>query len=266
MVEEGLSRSTVNKYVSSVKTMFKWAVERELVPPSVLVGLQALPGLKRGRTIAPEAPRVLPVAAEDLEKTLRHLSPVIRAMVELQLLTGMRPGEVVILRARDLRTQEKVWAYTPESHKTEHHGRSRLIPIGPKAQEVLRPFLAQGIAGYLFAPAKAEATRAEGRRAARKTKLYPSHKKRKYPKRPKREFRDHYTTDAYARAVRRACDAAGAEPWSPNRLRHNAATRLRSQYGIEAARVVLGHSSAVTSEIYAEMDVGKAMEIMAEVG
>ena len=54
--------------------------------------------------------------------------------------------------------------------------------------------------------------------------------------------------------------------WAPNQLRHNAATRIRAAYGIEAARIILGHSSAVTSEIYAEIDREKAREIMSQLG
>lgn len=54
--------------------------------------------------------------------------------------------------------------------------------------------------------------------------------------------------------------------WSPNQLRHNAATYLRKQFGIEAARVVLGHASADVTEIYAELDLAKAAEIMGRVG
>ena len=54
--------------------------------------------------------------------------------------------------------------------------------------------------------------------------------------------------------------------WSPNQLRHNAATYLRKQFGIEAARVLLGHSSAAVTEVYAELDLAKAAEIRAQVG
>ena len=32
--------------------------------------------------------------------------------------------------------------------------------------------------------------------------------------------------------------------WHPNQLRHNAATRLRREFGLDMARAVLGHSSA----------------------
>jgi integrase len=53
--------------------------------------------------------------------------------------------------------------------------------------------------------------------------------------------------------------------WHPHQLRHNAATRLRKQYGLEVARVILGHKSAV-AEVYAEIDQAKARQIMGEVG
>ena len=54
--------------------------------------------------------------------------------------------------------------------------------------------------------------------------------------------------------------------WHPNQLRHNAATRIRGAYGIEAARIILGHSSAVTSEIYAEIDKEKVRKIIGKIG
>ena len=54
--------------------------------------------------------------------------------------------------------------------------------------------------------------------------------------------------------------------WSPNQLRHLRATELRKTFGIEAARVVLGHRSAAVTEIYAEQDLEKAAKIMGEVG
>ena len=35
-----------------------------------------------------------------------------------------------------------------------------------------------------------------------------------------------------------------AHRWSPNRLRHSAATAIRQRFGLEAAQVPLGHASA----------------------
>jgi integrase len=49
-------------------------------------------------------------------------------------------------------------------------------------------------------------------------------------------------------------------------LRHNAATFLRKEFGLEAARIILGHRSAVITEIYAEQDQQKAFEVIMRVG
>ena len=54
--------------------------------------------------------------------------------------------------------------------------------------------------------------------------------------------------------------------WSPNRLRHNFGTAARRVGGIEAARVTLGHSSAVTSEIYALKDMDAARDVVRRIG
>ena len=55
------------------------------------------------------------------------------AMIELQGLTGMRPGEVVLMRTSDLEMTGDVWTYTPHRHKTEHHGKKREVLLGPRA-------------------------------------------------------------------------------------------------------------------------------------
>jgi site-specific recombinase XerC len=54
--------------------------------------------------------------------------------------------------------------------------------------------------------------------------------------------------------------------WHANQLRHNAATKVRKRYGIEAARQVLGHRSAAMTEIYAETDLARVAQIMKEIG
>jgi hypothetical protein len=43
-------------------------------------------------------------------------------------------------------------------------------------------------------------------------------------------------------------------------------TEIRKRYGLEAAQVILGHASADVTQIYAERDLQKAVEIMREVG
>ena len=80
------------------------------------------------------------------------------AMIQLQMVTGMRPTEVCIMRGCDIDTTREIWTYTPASHKTQHHGHRREIYLGPKARQIIEPFLAgRATDAYLFSPAEAEA-------------------------------------------------------------------------------------------------------------
>jgi site-specific recombinase XerC len=54
--------------------------------------------------------------------------------------------------------------------------------------------------------------------------------------------------------------------WHPHQLRHNFATGVRREHGIEMAKIILGHRSVVETEIYAEADVRRATEIMGAIG
>jgi integrase len=49
-------------------------------------------------------------------------------------------------------------------------------------------------------------------------------------------------------------------------LRHNAATELRREFGIEAARIILGHHSTAVTEIYAEKDEQEAAAAIMKAG
>ena len=77
---------------------------------------------------------------------------------------------------------------------------------------------------------------------------------------------NHYTTDSYRRAITRVCEKHDIEKWSPNRLRHSAATEIRKEFGLEAAQVILGHSSADVSQIYAARDLAKGIEVARRIG
>jgi len=112
-------------------------------------------------------------------------------------------------------------------------------------------------------------------RANRKTKVQPSQVNRR-KRRPERKPGDRYVKDAYNRAIPRAVDRANEERekegqeklpyWSPNQLRHSAATEIRRQSGLEAAQTVLGHARADVTQVYAERDLERAREIMRSIG
>src|SRR5206468_2863328 len=125
-----------NQRVGRIVRLFKWAASEELVPAGVYLGLKCVSGLPKGRTRARETEPVRPVGDEAIEAILPHVSRQVRAMIELQRRTGMRPGEVVIMRTCDVDTSGEVWVFTPGDHKTAHLGRERKIYLGPRAREV----------------------------------------------------------------------------------------------------------------------------------
>ena len=85
-------------------------------------------------------------------------------------LTASRSGELVRMRPIDLNTAEPVWTYRPQQHKNAYRGHERRIIIGPRAQEVLRPFIAVcPLSTFIFNPQQAENERRAVQHAARKT-------------------------------------------------------------------------------------------------
>lgn len=136
-------------------------------------------------------------------------------------------------------------------------------------------------------------------RAKRRSKPQPSQVCRKKAK-PKRVPTERYTPAAISHAVAIACSKAFPPPpslarhpgegirrwkarlneqektallewqrqhrWHPYQLRHSFGTRVRGNYGLEAAQVLLGHSNASTTEIYAELDLGLGLAVAAKIG
>ena len=252
--------------IGNDSTMFRWGVENELVDTATWQALTAAGGFKRGRSEAPETAPIKPVPEDLVAKTLAvanpMVHPMVQAMIRTQLLTGIRPGELVQLRESDIDRAGSVWVFRPGTHKSEYHeDRDRIILIGPEAQAVLTHWLRQAQAEYIFGSKQLrEFENREGRGLPKKT----ANKALKRKRRP--TLRSYYSPNSYLQAVLRACDRAGVGWWSPNQLRHNAAAMLRAKYGIEAAKVILGHSNLRTTQIYAEADFKRAEVIMKEVG
>lgn len=261
------SRKVVNRNVVRIRTFFRWAESEQLVPAHTFNTLLTVSGLEEGARGVIEHDAVLPVPEADLEATLPQLNYVVRAMAQVQLWTGARPGEVVYLRPCDLRREDKVelapgfsldtggkvWVFKPDEHKTAYRGHTRVILFGPKAQEILRPFLDRPADAYLFSPREAVEAflAAQGRTVNHAAKRKPG---------------EHYTVCSYDRSVAKACKRAGVTHFHPNQLRHSAATRIVQQFGWELARIVLGHRQIQTTQIYALEDLNKAVDAIFQAG
>lgn len=283
MIEAGISRTYANSQTARIKRMFKWAASEQLLPIEVFQSLATVDGLRRGKTEARESKPILPVADELVDATLPHMTPVVADMVRLQRLTGMRPAEVCIVRPCDIDRTGPVWVYRPESHKTEHHGRDRTIFIGPKAQAILLRYLARDAQAYCFRPCDSEEKRRAIVHSERKTPLScgnrpGTNKSRK----PRKSPGERYDSRSYWRAIKYATNKAFPAPegakgkeladwkaahrWAPNQLRHSAATEIRREFGLEAAQVILGHSRADVTQIYAARDINLGVEVARLIG
>jgi integrase len=271
--QPALARSVINQRIKRIRRMFRWGVEHELVSATVLHALQAVPGLKLGRTEARETEPVKPVSRAVVEDTLTLLRPMQADMVRLQLESGMRPGELVVMRACDIDTRGPVWLYRPPSHKTAHHGHERIVPIGPKGQEIVKRYLTVNTQARLFSPRQNMEERRITLRLNRKTPVQPSQRDRR-KKQPKKRPGETYTVDTYRRGITEAIERHNAgkpKPeqiphWFPHQLRHLRALELKREAGLDAARAVLGHRSPVITEHYATLDIAKGVEVMSKLG
>jgi integrase len=263
------TRQYVNKLASKLRRIIKWAVSEGKMNAESYHACQCVDPIKVGRTNSPEAPKVGCVDDKRVDAVIKHLSPIVADMVRLQRLTGARPGEVCGLKPSMVDRSSDVWKIELTEHKTAHHGKSRTVYAGPKAQAVLAKYLMRSPQAYCFSPA--ESVEWQRRQKTEKRVTPPSCGNKpgsNRKKKPKRVPSDHYDSKSYAKAVKYACEQAYPTPedltgrerllwrksnwFAPNQLRHNRATEIRSQLGLEAASAALGHSSQQITLTYAE--------------
>lgn len=267
MVSLGWSRSHVNAQVRRIVRAFKWGAGEELVAVGVYQALKTLAPLRAGKTTAREGKARTPADPGHVAKTLPHLPPHVRALIEVIRHTGMRPGEACRMTLGAIDRTGAVWVYTVRRHKTAHRGLRRTVYLGAAAQAVIVAHLgADTLADgdRLFSPRRQQAERYAGMRAKRKTPVQPSQVSRSKAK-PKRAPGERYTPESVCRAVSKACKKAGVPVWSPYQLRHLVAAELRrAGWSLEHVRAALGHSHASMSAHYATgADAALAAEVAA---
>ena len=141
MMEAGKAITTIRDRMGVIRRMVAWGVENEMLPADALERIKAVAGLRAGRDNVKPSRKVQPAPEEHIQAILPHVGPVVRAMIELQALTGMRPQEVRLIRTGWIDRSGDLWIYRPVRHKTAGLDKVREIPLGPKAQEVLKPWL-----------------------------------------------------------------------------------------------------------------------------
>lgn len=242
----GWSRQYANQQLAKVKAIYKWAAAEELVSVEAYQRIAIIEGIRLNASTLPESPPVEPVSDGVVDATIPLLKPVVGDMVRFQRLTGCRPGEVVRMLVDEIDRSGDVWSYSPEHHKTRHHGKSRRIFIGPRAQMILARHLLK--------------TDCSGKFSLTNRRVF--------------EYRigRGYSTDSYRRAVQRAIERHNRgirvylPSWHPNQMRHTAAGELRAEFDIETVAGVLGHSRTNMSELYSGRAEARAKKAVKKLG
>jgi len=222
-VAKGNCRSYANDQTRKLIKIIEHGVSRELIGPDRIIALRTLPSLKHGE--ARDNPTRSGVPLDVVRATLPHLTETAADMVRLQLATAMRPSELFKMTPAMIDQSGDIWFYRPNSHKSQHHGKKKAIPILGAAMETLKPYLGGDSSGLCFLT----------------TKSTPWNK------------------DSYRIAVKRAAQKAKVEHWTPYMLRHESLQTVRDTDGPEAAQALAGHSRLSTTEIYAKVSESTAI-------
>ena len=220
-------RSYINKQIRFVIRVFKHGVGRELVDPATVDALECLRPLRRGE--AREGRTETPADIEAVRATMERCCDCVRAMIQVQLGTGMRPTELFSMRVGDIDRRGDVFMYRPPEHKTSGHGITKAVPLVGDTLEAITPYLIGDSDQLVF-----------------RTDLGTA-----------------WTKDAYRRHIDRARVRAGAEHWTPKQLRHNAATAVAESGGLDKAKSLLGHSTTKMTERYVHQMADEAAAIEA---
>jgi integrase len=223
--------------VNRIRRVWRWAERKKLVPRGSWGELRTLPAVAKGdRRYRHSTPRK-PVAFERVRAVALACPPAVRDMVLLQWWAGMRSQEVRLMRSCDIDRTGEVWLYRPHKHKCSWRGQDRVVPLGPKCQALLRPYLAGSTSqdAYLF--------------------------------RPRRKGSLLYGRSSYAARVRVACDRLGVERIFPYLCRHSAKQRITREMGLDVARSVLGQASIETTNGYGDaIDLEQAKKAARRMG
>ena len=154
LVEAGRTNATVNRYLAQLRHMINWAIGRELLHKTPFYnrtlnpnGVRLLKGENvRSRRVYPPEERLLLDAVSDMNSPEYWFAgPVMQARMEISIDKGLRRGEMLKIRNRDID-----WRAKPEPLLTIRWGnaknrRSRDIPVvSPRVRTWLKSRRAVG--------------------------------------------------------------------------------------------------------------------------
>lgn len=222
--KEGLAPASIRNHVICISGMLSAARERGLI--------RRVPRLRWP---------VVPAADIDVPdlKTATALATAAkgqwRAMVQIASKTGLRPGELRALRATDVNLRQGELSVRRSAWRqqvgTTKGGRPRVVPLSPKALQILRVHIKKRGPGRLVFPGMG------GRMLTR---------------------------DELKAPLRRACKEAGMHKFSWGSFRHMFATLLANRgVPLTAIQQLLGHRNLRTTSGYVHLPVARLRSAVA---
>ena len=267
-VGKGLCRNTVNAYAKAVIEMFRWGVEEGIVNGMTLFDLKAVKPIGSGREQTHDRPKVMPVSIDRVQAVIKKTNRRVGNMIRVQLITGMRSGDVCSMRWCDIDRSGDVWIYEPKWHKTQHLGVVRQVALSQDVRNILEEYahLPPGVPIFRSSQSKTRDEEMSLKLLKVKVRNYYNSIKmaclRAWPHPTIKTSRHSWTQDEKVVMIEHIMKVR----WFPHQLRHLSATLIRANLDIEAARVTLGHSTVATTERYAQPDMGAIHDRTAKAG
>lgn len=250
-IDAGKARVYCNRLTNLVVRMWKFAVSEEIVTENLWTALKSVEPLKVGQTTAREVAKREAVKIDDVRLTAKQLTPVLKAMVRVQLATGMRPSELCNMRPCEIDRSGSEWIYRPAKHKTAHKGITKAIPIVGDAREAIEDYINRPANKYLFSPRESMLWHIINKLANKDTVIGLE---------SVQWLGEKYSPTSYRQSIQRAAKRAKVSLWYPYQIRHLALSEVRKALNVEAAQALAGHARVDMTEHYAGISEERAIE------
>ena len=226
--EEGNSAKTVARRLASIKSLFNYLVQSEVICDNPAIHIKTPKVEKKIPTFIQEN------KIEDLMKMPNYVTLIgkrDRAILELFYATGIRLNELAGLNIGSVNPQEKLLRVIGKGNK------ERIVPFGNPAKTALESYLKK---------------RGKSWASPQQTPLFTGRSEKRIAVRTIQQ-----RVNIYLKAV-----LGGRAGASPHTLRHTFGTHLlENDAGIRSIQELLGHSSISSTQIYTKVNPKKIKDI-----
>jgi site-specific recombinase XerD len=225
LTEQGYAARSSARKLAALKSFFKYALRKKWIDKNPAYAIRS-----------PRVPRSLPavLSREQTARLFRNfdvkdfVTARDSAMIELFYDCGIRLQELLNLRLRDIQFRRMLISVLGKGNK------QRILPLGASSRKAIERYLAYY--EEAFGP------------AGRNDPLFVSRRGRPISARNVR-----LRVEKYLRQV-----SDGAKKNSPHVLRHSFATHMLDEGAdLESVRMILGHESLSTTQVYTHVEMGR---------